>query len=165
MMSIISIYLIFSMLAVMVSDASRYLIPNWLVGSLLVLYPVAVYMSPYEVDWKMALVAMAIMFAFGYVIFALRFMGAGDIKLLVVCALWVGLQHLLEFVFTVALFGGLLSLLLWGARKALPLLPVVREKKLPRVLCNGQPVPYGLAIATAFLLLLRDGHLLVASGG
>lgn len=163
-MSIIAIYLIFSMLAVIVSDASRYIIPNWLTASLVLLYPIAVYMSPQTVDWKMALAAMGATLVIGYAVFALRLMGAGDIKLLVACALWVGWEHILAFIFMVALLGGLLSLILWVSRKALPLLPITRDKHMPRLLREGEPVPYGLAIATTFLLLLRDGSIAAAAG-
>ena len=79
-------------------DCTRYTIPNWLVGSLLVLYPVAVYLSPEAVDWKMAMVAMLLVFAVGYIIFSLRVMGGGDVKLITVLALWVGWgMPLMEF--------------------------------------------------------------------
>lgn len=162
----IKIYLIFSMLAILWSDVRRYLIPNWLVGSLLLLYPLAVWLSPNQTDWPMAVAGMGITFVIGYGIFAMRWMGAGDIKLLTVCSLWVGFSLLLEFIFTVALLGGALSLLLLAARKILPLLAVKFPKlpPLPRILRNGEPVPYGVAIAVAFLLLLFMGKMALLLG-
>mgnify|MGYP001584711850 CR=1 FL=1 len=74
-MSVIMLYLLFSMLAVMYYDATRFIIPNWLVGSLLLLYPLAVLLSPVPVNWQMDLLGMLGAFALGYVIFALRMMG------------------------------------------------------------------------------------------
>lgn len=157
-MSIITVYLIFSMLAVLYFDMTRFIIPNWLVGSLLVLYPVALWLSPVPVDWKMAALGMLIVFAVGYVIFSLKWMGGGDIKLLTACALWVGWNALLDLVVITALLGGLLSIALMMLRKWLPLL-VKREKPWPRILRPGEPVAYGLAIATTFLILLYLGRI------
>lgn len=157
-MSIIAMYLVFSMLAVMVSDATRYIIPNWLVGSLLLLYPVAVYINPQAFDWPHALLGMLLMFIGSYIAHGLRLMGAGDAKLLVACALWVGLKQVPTLLFLVAIIGGALALTLWLLRKLLPwVLPSV---KLPRLFRQGEPMAYGLAIAPAFLLLLRDGSVL-----
>ncbi|MCE2927671.1 MAG: prepilin peptidase [Rickettsiales bacterium] len=150
-MAIISLYFIFSMLAVMVYDVTRYIIPNWLVGSLLVLYPVSLWLSHEAVDWQMALAAMGVVFALGYVVFALRLMGGGDIKLITVCALWVGWSLLLEFIFITAILGGILALSLWLIRKPIPYLRPA--KTLPRILKEGEPVPYGVAIALAMLYL------------
>lgn len=159
-MSVIVFYLIFSMLATIWFDVSRYIIPNWLVASLLVLYPVAIYMNPNPVDWRMGLLAFGIMFAAGYLIFAMRWMGGGDVKLLMVCAMWVGFsKHLAEYVIVVSLLGGALSLLLWGGRKALVHVPRKRGAQLPRVLRESEPVPYGVAIAIAFLIWLAHGNI------
>ncbi len=151
----IKTYLIFSMLAIIVFDVRKYIIPNWIVGSLLVLYPIAVLMAPVEVDWKMALAAMGIVFAAGYVVFAMRWMGAGDVKFITVCALWVGYSELLNFIFLFAILGGLLSGFLWGFRKMVPgFAGKLPFKELPRILRDGEPVPYGVAIAAAFLFMM-----------
>jgi len=158
-MAIISLYFIFSMLAVIIYDVTRYIIPNWLVGSLLVLYPVAVLLSPHAVDWLMALAAMGVVFILGYIVFALRLMGGGDIKLITVCALWVGWQVLPEFIFLMAMAGGLLAIVLWLLRKLLARWKLGRP--LPRVLKMGEPVPYGIAIAAAMLILNYLGKLAV----
>lgn len=156
----ITLYVLFSMLAVIYFDVTRYIIPNWLVGSLLAIYPLAVWMTPGEVDWKMALAAMAVTFAVGYVVFAMRWMGGGDIKLIIVCALWVGMKHLPDFIIITALLGGIFALALWSARKLLPHL-VKRETPWPRILREGEPVPYGVAIALAMLKMVWVGALSV----
>ena len=159
-MTVITVYLIFCMLAVIYFDVTRYIIPNWLVGSLLLLYPVAVWMAPLPLDWTMALAAVGTVFAIGDASVAVKWMGAGDIKLLTACALWVGWGGLLNFIFTVALLGGALAAGLWLARKALPHAQFIkRETPWPRILREGEPVPYGVAIAAAMLLLLKDGGL------
>src|SRR4051812_26461774 len=116
-MLVITIYLIFSMLCVMWFDATRYIIPNWLVGSLVALYPVAVMMGHARADWKMGLAAMAIVFVIGYIMFARKWMGGGDVKLLTACSLWAGMQNLLDFLFIVSLLGGIFAVGVWGMRK------------------------------------------------
>ncbi len=156
-MTAIGLYIIFSMIAVIAFDVTRYIIPNWLVASILVLYPVAVLISPHQIDWMMALAGAAIVFLVGYVVFALRLMGGGDIKLITVCALWVGWSSLLEFIFVTAILGGLLAAALWIIRKLIPHIKSI--KVLPRILKEGESVPYGVAIALAFLYLHYLGKL------
>lgn len=159
---ILTLYLLFCMLAVLWFDATRYIIPNWLVGSLLLLYPVAVYLAPQPVDWQMALACMLGVFAIGYIVFARGWMGGGDVKLITVCSLWVGLDKLIDFIFLFAVFGGLLSLALYIGRK---LVPWLKLKKLPpKIFQEGAPVPYGIAIAFAFLMLLYQGEIPAVAG-
>lgn len=155
-MSIIMLYLVASMLAVIYFDVTRFIIPNLLVGGLLLAYPVAVILSPVAVDWKMALVGMLGVFALGYVIFALRVMGGGDVKLIIVLSLWVGLEKLVVFGFNFALMGGAFAIFLLLARKII-YAAIGNARKLPRILRNKEPVPYGVAIAGAFLLMLMFG--------
>lgn len=156
-MSVISLYLIFSMLAVLYFDVSRYIIPNWLVGLMLLAYPAAVMMAQHPVDWKMAVVGMTVVLVAGYLIFAMKWMGGGDIKLITACALWVGLRNLPDFIFITALIGGVFALSVWGIRKVLPHIPSKSNAPLPRILKEGEPVPYGVAISFGFLLMLWIG--------
>ena len=156
-MIVITSYLVFCMLAVLWFDTGRYLIPNWLVGSLLALYPLAVWLSAGPVAWKMALAGMLLVFAAGYVIFAMKWIGGGDVKLITACSLWVGWSHLLDFIFLFALLGGVLSVVVGLMRTLLPHTPWTL-KTVPRILQNGEPVPYGVAIAVAFLILMGMGE-------
>ncbi len=154
---LIAVFLIIAMLLVLYFDITRYIIPNWLCGLLLLLYPIAVYMAAVPVDWQKGLMALAIMFAIGYVAFARNWMGGGDVKLLVACSVWVGLARLMDFAFTVAILGGVLSVVLYLVRKLPPV--VNRAQKLPRIMRVGEPVPYGIAIAFAFFLMMKMGNI------
>ncbi len=145
------------MLFVVYSDSTRFIIPNWLNGSLILLYPLAVWLSPVAVDWQMAIAAMLVMFAIGYVIFALNLMGGGDIKLITALALWVGWEKLAEFGFLFALLGGAMSLVIIIGRKLAPY--IISKSSLPRLLRDKEPVPYGVAIAAAFLWMVADGKI------
>jgi prepilin peptidase CpaA len=150
------------MIAIILSDIMRYLIPNWLVLALLALYPVAVYVSSARPDWKTACLVCLITFAAGNVIFFLRLMGGGDIKLLTATALYAGSAGILDFIVYVAILGGLGSVVLLLMRA---LTPFVFSKigkgaeSIPRVLSDGAPVPYGVAIAGAFLFMLWNSKL------
>ena len=163
-MEVITLYLIFAMLATLWLDVTRYTIPNWLVGSLLVLYPVAVYLSPQAVDWKMAVVGMLAVFAVGYVVFSMRWMGGGDVKLITVLALWVGWgEKLAEFMFLFGLMGGVFSIFVLIVRKLQLYLPWKQRFQTPRLFQKDAPIPYGVAIACAFLWMMWQGKIIILS--
>ena len=144
------------MIAVMVIDATRYVIPNALNLFLLGLYPFAAYLL--GLDWPMALVAAGIALAIGMGIFALGFMGGGDIKLMVVLILFTGWHaSTVNFLFLTGVCGGVLVIVLLFARFILP--PLFRGRELPRLLTRKQPVPYGIAIAAGFLVVLWTGQI------
>lgn len=148
------------MVLVFYFDFTRYIIPNWLNLVLLALYPAMVWMAPVAIDWKMAMVGALILFVVGYIMFMLNWIGGGDVKLFAVLALWVGLQTLPEYVMVVALLGGGLSIGVIMLRKILEVYYKPKEgKDLPRVLRHGQPLPYGLAIASGFLGYLWTGNI------
>ncbi len=150
------------MLLVFASDLTRYTIPNWLNGVILALYPVFLFITPEAVDWLGALYALGVVFAVGFALFAFNVMGGGDIKLLCALSVWCGWGKVLAmFVVYTSLLGGLLAVLVyvarflviaWASRQE-------REIRLPRLLTYGEPLPYGLAIAGAFLGLLWAGKL------
>ena len=107
--------------------------------------------------------AAGALLALGFGLFAMGLMGGGDIKLLVVCALWTGFGRLtVEFIFLTSLMGGLLVVITLLARRILPplWLRLSPTRNLPRLLTRGQAVPYGIAIAAAFLWLLARGSIL-----
>jgi prepilin peptidase CpaA len=144
------------MFTVIVTDTTRYTIPNWLVGALLLLYPVmlAVAQAP-KPDWKTGLVIGVVVFALGFIIFILKVMGGGDIKLMTVLGIWAGREGIFQFLTMVALLGGALALILWTTRKVLPhFVDKSQSRPLPRILVDDNMVPYGVAIAIAFLILL-----------
>lgn len=157
--------LAFLMLAVMYFDLTRYKIPNWIVGLVLLPYPAAVWFNPTAVDWMMSLALAGGALLFGMLIFILRWMGGGDIKLLVACILWVGMEGLADFLTLVAILGGVVSLALIIIRWAIPRLEVIMKVEtqwnLPKVLLKDSPIPYGLAIAGAFLTMLAQNQIAV----
>ncbi len=142
------------MLWVMYTDATRYTISNRLNAVILGLFVFAAIFLPVAPE---ALGAAAIFFVIGLGLFALGLMGGGDVKLLTVLTLWTG-WHVatLNFFFLTALFGGVLVLVVLLLRFFVPRLRKT-GKPLSRLLTRKEPVPYGIAIAMAFLWLLWVG--------
>ena len=161
-MLILYVILTALMIAVCLSDITRYIIPNWLVLALIVLYPAAVVLARVKPDWGTACIIALATFLVGYVILFLRVMGGGDIKLLTAASLYAGKDAYLDFIVYVAILGGLGTLLLLALRSIVPYVFLKTGKSgasIPRVLTHKEPAPYGVAIAAAFLILLWGGRL------
>jgi prepilin peptidase CpaA len=141
-----------AMLLVILLDATRYVIPNLLNLIVLLLYLVALFFLP--LNPLMGLMTAGLVLAVGLGLFALGFMGGGDVKLLTVLALWTGWSSATaNLFFLTGIIGGLLVVVILLMRAIVtPLL--FRTRTPPRLLTRKQPIPYGLAIAPAFLVLL-----------
>lgn len=143
------------MAAAAISDAARFIIPNWLVLILLALFPVAALVSGFS--WPLAgfhLLAGVLALLIGFALFAPGWIGAGDAKLFAAAGLWLGWGALLPFLFATVLSGGVLVLGLLALRRAAPLAGVPTGWLEETALAQGAPVPYGLAIAAGALWVL-----------
>src|SRR3546814_16662010 len=100
--------------------------------------------------------------ALGFLLFALRLCGGGDVKLFAAVSLWAGPSLFIPFAYYTALAGGLMALVLWLNHK-------VKRAGIPANLLfvrsdaafAKQPMHYGVAIAAgglfvALQLLLKD---------
>ena len=100
-----------------VEDALSFTIPNWISLALLAAFPLAAL----TVGMPLASAAMnlgvgAAALAAGMGMFALRWVGGGDAKLLAAVCLWLGLPALGLFLLATALAGGALAILLLTLR-------------------------------------------------
>jgi prepilin peptidase CpaA len=95
--------------------------------------------------------AGAVVLAVTFACFAFGWIGGGDAKLAAVIALWLGLDHTLEFVVTASVYGGLLTLALLSFRGAVLPAFAVRQPWVLRLHDKRSGVPYGLALAAAAL--------------
>lgn len=136
------------------SDLYAYKIPNAASLCLLAAFPVAVALAPGDVPLLGHLGIAALVFGVGFVLFVLGGIGGGDVKLLAATSLWLGPQAILAFLLAVGLAGGALGLAVLIARKlaGLPVLAAC-QRRLPKLLQGGQPVPYGVAIAAGALFV------------
>ena len=143
--------------AVMVLDITRYVIPNLLNLAILLLYVIAAYFLGLPYEWAFLAAGIALIVGLG--MFSLGLMGGGDIKLLVVLMLWTGWSSVsFQFLIYTAVLGGLLAVVVLLLRAIAP--QVMNAGRLPRILRHKEPVPYGVAIAGAFLFLLWNGAIM-----
>src|SRR5713226_2015705 len=69
-------------------DIHRLTIGNWVSLTMIGLYPIHVLTSPVPVNWPVAALIATATFAAGFVLFALKMVGGGDVKLLAATSLW-----------------------------------------------------------------------------
>jgi len=97
--------------------------------------------------------AGAAVFAIGFVFFARGWIGGGDAKLAAAAALWFGWAHLFEYFLYASLIGGALTLALLELRRhRLPTL-LAGQEWAERLHQPDGGIPYGIALATAALLI------------
>lgn len=152
-------FYVFALVFAGLSDLFSLRIPNWLTGALALSFPVAaliagIGLSGHNVDWLSHIEAGAAVFAGGAMLFACRILGGGDVKLLAAMALWCGLHLLVPLIFLTALIGGAFGLIVLGLRRPLvqtTILAVLR--RLPDFLHEKTPIPYGIPIAIAGVML------------
>ncbi len=99
-----------------------------------------------------------------FILFACGWIGGGDAKLAAAAVLWLGFAHLADYLLYASLLGGALTLLLIQFRALpLPRLLVGREwaERLHR---RDGGVPYGIALATAALLVYPQTEWMTAIG-
>lgn len=151
-----TIILTLLMAVVIYFDATRYIIPNWLNALVLLMYPVFVLVSPTPVVWLDGVYALGVMFAVGMLMFMLKIMGGGDIKLLVALSPWCGMgRPLLDLMVFIALYGGVLTVFLLFSRPIITgFFKGALKKSPPRMFKVREPVPYGLAIAAGVVTML-----------
>ena len=155
MLSIVWLIFVALMVTAAVIDLISYRIPNELVLALFALFVIAAAVNWSEVAWVSHIGAGILVFGAGLFLYAIRQMGAGDVKLLAVVALWSGvfaLPSLMIFVSICGLIGMLTIVLL---RMILPRLqptgPSGRQN-LPRVLSKGQGIPYAIGIGPGAII-------------
>ena len=135
-------------------DTWKFVIPNAIAVALVVLFIVTALLLPFEMtwmEWLSHIGAAVAVFIGGAVLYAFNKMGGGDVKLLTAVAFWAGFEYLTELLLYVAIAGGILAIGLIVMRKVIMSAGSASTKlaqiKLPRVLLDGEAVPYGLAIA------------------
>lgn len=148
-----------------ISDVAEFKIPNRICLAIAALYPVHVLASPQSVDWPGGLLVGGGALLCGIALFALRAMGGGDVKLIVVTALWAGPSAIIDFVGFSALAGGVMAVfMLSPVRYALAMAFDRSGDKETRDALLGTVLPYGVAIAVGGFFvgahLLGNGRLI-----
>ena len=140
-----------------VIDVATFRIPNALSVAIVLLFACGAILAPHRVDWLGHVGAGLLVLSAGAGAFALRLLGGGDVKLLASAALWFGWPLLPGYLLLVGLLGGVVGGALLLTRRVAPLTEPYWFRlglDLPRVLRNGEAVPFGTAIGAAALLLI-----------
>lgn len=129
-----------------IQDARTREIANWKNAAIALLAPLWWWANGLALwpDVAMQAGVAALVFAFFLGAFALGQMGGGDVKMIGALALWLPVQPLVWMLVLMSLIGGGLTLLM------------VIEKRLRRDAGGPLEIPYGVAIAIAALLVLRE---------
>jgi prepilin peptidase CpaA len=154
-LSVVWLLFVALMVAAAVIDLISYRIPNELVLALFVLFVILAAVNWSEVAWLSHIGAGILVFGAGLFLYAIRQMGAGDVKLLAVVAVWSGVYALPGLMVFVSLCGliGMLSLVL--LRIVVPHLQpsgASGKPELPRVLRKGQGIPYAIGIGPGAII-------------
>lgn len=95
----------------------------------------------------------------GMVLFALRFMGGGDAKLIAATTLWLGLSGFLALLVYTAIIGGVLTLAIIIARKYFWAFAPKLPPWLAQHLDPKGGIPYGIAICIGGLMSITHSPL------
>ncbi len=141
--------------AATVSDIRTYKIPNAYPIGVLALFLVSIPFSGFDpMTFGLHIVSGIIGFMLGFVLFAFKLMGGGDVKLFAAIALWVPLSQLTAFTVAVTFSGGILAVVvlaaLWIKRK--------RSGEDTGSLSRAR-IPYGVAIFAGSLVIAAVAHL------
>lgn len=144
-------------------DLTTMKIPNWISGLLLLaFFPAALVggMSPGDMGLHLA-VCVAVLLA-GMVMFALRWVGGGDAKLIAAVALWFGVAGIGPLLLSVALAGGAFSMGLLLSRRYVPTIMAAPQGWFGRLMEPKGDIPYGVAIAIGALAAYPASPLVAA---
>ena len=143
-----------------VSDLLTMKIPNRVSAALLIAFIVLAPLAGLE--WSqvgMSLVAGLIVFAVGFLLFAVNVMGGGDVKLLTASAVWFGFNHsLLAYLVGVGYAGGVVTIVFLLLRASANSVTAIGIP-LPASVVAAKKIPYGIAIAIAGLLTYAQSPL------
>lgn len=147
-----------------IKDVTGFTIPNWISLALVAVFP----MAALAAGLPLAGVALhagvgAAALVLGMILFALRWLGGGDAKLLAAAALWLGWPAVSTLVLVTAIAGGALSLGLVMLRSA-QFRPFVLMGPpwFVRLAEPREGVPYGLAICLGALAALPRSPFMAA---
>jgi prepilin peptidase CpaA len=149
------------MLLAAIEDLRRLIIPNALTLSLCLTWPLYEMTAPSLFSALGSLGCAAAVFLAGALCFARGYLGGGDVKLLAAGTLWAGPAGTPAFLVVTGVLGGLLALFLLMPTGTY-ITSLARAKlgpaDAPARNVSATPVPYGVAIAAAAMIVVFLPH-------
>lgn len=142
-------------------DLTTMTIPNWISGLLVLgFFPAAfaVGLAPMTVALHVGIAVAALFVGMG--MFAMKFIGGGDAKLMSAACLWLGLSGSGQFMLWTGVVGGLFCLILIIARKQIRPYVASGPGWVHQLLEPEGDIPYGVAIAVGALIAFPSSALL-----
>jgi prepilin peptidase CpaA len=153
------------MLMAAFKDASVMLIPNWICLTVFALF---LLITPFAwTDMSIFgehLMVGSTVFAVGFVMFALGWLGGGDAKLLAATSFWWTWTDLVNYIGFVGIIGGALALFILLGRQYMPA-RIATSAWSYGLFKEEKKMPYGLALAAGALLTLPDSHIFMTAIG
>lgn len=150
-----AVWLTVLLVLVIAWDLKSYIIPNWInLAIVLSFVPAAYFLHLPALESG---IALSFMLALMLVLFALGLLGGGDAKLMAALSLWTG-YHMasLTLIVYIAILGGVFTIALWLFRRVIGFF---WRRDLPPLFRRGAPVPYGVAIAGGFIIMLWQNRI------
>lgn len=135
------------------SDLKSYTLPNFI--SVILMAGFAVIMMILQpplsaIGWHVGV--GAILFVLGFLLFATGLFGGGDVKVIAALGLWLGPVNVLPFLMSMAIFGGILALVLLVFRKIKIPQQWLKHSTIAGLHSKEEGIPYGVAIAIAAII-------------
>lgn len=155
--SVITLFMALSLTAA-ITDVHSFRIPNSISVAIAGLFPVHVLAQAYSTgagvgtEWLYSLAIAAIILVVGLVMFALKYVGGGDVKFLAAAALWAGPSWIFDMLLLTSLVGGVMALLMISSLRQ-TLAYVCNYCRLSAVseTLMANALPYGVAISAGAL--------------
>ncbi len=149
------------------TDIYDFKIPNWISLMLLGAFiPTGLLLgAPLSLIGESLLLGCAVLVVC-FILFAVKFFGGGDAKLLAAVAPWIGLSSFVSFLTTTVFAGGFVAIFLLAFRRA-PALPIYAQAGwLLRMHQNKHEIPYAVAISAGGLMtFMHTPYVKLAFGG
>jgi prepilin peptidase CpaA len=142
-------------------DFRRLVIPNLLPIVLCVLWPVYFAFAPSFYGAASSIGCALAVFLVGAVLFARGWLGGGDVKLLSAATLWAGPAGTPALLMLTGVLGGALALFFlmpFGSQITMAVRALLGQPSVSAERGMAAPVPYGIAIAGAALIVVLSPH-------
>lgn len=141
-------------IAAAVSDARSFRIPNWISLAVVGLFPIHVLVRVYGTEtmpgaeWMYSVGIALIVLAVGLVMFARKYVGGGDVKLISAASLWAGPTYAFDLLLLTSIAGGVMALIMViGIRPVLIYVCNICRLSMVSETLTANALPYGVAIA------------------